>query len=117
MKAVVAAFNQEKTLVGAFSVITNLQMDLFQALPGTCAAARRGETATVTTLVTMSPSAAGVHSFHQPQYIGCRGAVTRAGGWPRDLASADTMCRYLDISIVTLGLVPHYCSTATGFNR
>ena len=26
MKAVVAAFNQEKALVGAFSVITNLQM-------------------------------------------------------------------------------------------
>ena len=32
MKVVVAAFNQEKALVGAFSVITNLRMDLFQAL-------------------------------------------------------------------------------------
>ena len=32
MKAVVAAFNQEKALVGAFSVITNLRMKLFQAL-------------------------------------------------------------------------------------
>ena len=32
MKAVVAAFNQEKALVGAFSVIANLQMELFQAL-------------------------------------------------------------------------------------
>ena len=32
MKAVVAAFNQEKALVRAFSVITNLRMDLFQAL-------------------------------------------------------------------------------------
>ena len=32
MKAVVAAFNQEKALVGDFSVITNLRMDLFQAL-------------------------------------------------------------------------------------
>ena len=32
MKAVVAAFNQEKALVGAFSVITNFRMDLFQAL-------------------------------------------------------------------------------------
>ena len=31
MKAVVAAFNQEKALVGAFSVITNLRMALFQA--------------------------------------------------------------------------------------
>ena len=32
MKAVVAAFNQEKALVGAFPVITNLQMELFEAL-------------------------------------------------------------------------------------
>ena len=32
MKAVVAAFNQEKALVGAFSVITNLRMELFPAL-------------------------------------------------------------------------------------
>ena len=32
MKAVVAAFKQEKALVGAFSVITNLRMDLFEAL-------------------------------------------------------------------------------------
>ena len=39
MKAVVATFNQEKALVGAFSVITNLQMDLFEALvPTACAA-------------------------------------------------------------------------------
>ena len=30
----VAAFNQEKALVGAFSVITNLQMELFEALVG-----------------------------------------------------------------------------------
>ena len=32
VKAVVAAFNQEKALEGAFSVITNLRMELFQAL-------------------------------------------------------------------------------------
>ena len=32
MKAVVAAFNQEKALVGAFSVITTLRMELFVAL-------------------------------------------------------------------------------------
>ena len=32
MKAVVAAFNQENALVGAFSVLTNLRMELFQAL-------------------------------------------------------------------------------------
>ena len=35
MKAVVAAFNQEKALVGAFSVITNLRMDLLEALDST----------------------------------------------------------------------------------
>ena len=35
MKAVVAAFNQEKALVGAFSVITNLRMELFEALLAT----------------------------------------------------------------------------------
>ena len=35
MKAVVAAFNQEKALVGAFSVITNLRMELFEALIST----------------------------------------------------------------------------------
>ena len=35
VKAVVAAFNQEKALVGAFSVITNLRMELFQALHAT----------------------------------------------------------------------------------
>ena len=32
MKAVVASFTQEKALVGAFSVFTNLRMDLFEAL-------------------------------------------------------------------------------------
>ena len=32
MKAVVAAFNKEKALVGAFSVIMNLRMELFEAL-------------------------------------------------------------------------------------
>ena len=32
VKAVVAAFNQEKALVGAFSVITNLRLDIFKAL-------------------------------------------------------------------------------------
>ena len=32
MKALVATFNQEKALVGAFSVITNLRMELFEAL-------------------------------------------------------------------------------------
>ena len=35
MKAAVATFIQEKALVGAFSVITNLRMELFEALIGT----------------------------------------------------------------------------------
>ena len=35
----IVSFNQEKALVGAFSVITNLRMDLFEALvPTACAA-------------------------------------------------------------------------------
>ena len=35
MKAVVATFNQQKALVGAFSVSTNLRMELFEALVAT----------------------------------------------------------------------------------
>ena len=37
MKAVVAAFNQEKALVGAVSVIMNLRVELFEALVVTVA--------------------------------------------------------------------------------
>ena len=44
MKAVVAAFNQEKALVGAFSVITNLRMELFQALVASVALGSRMNT-------------------------------------------------------------------------
>ena len=40
MKAVVAAFNQEKALVEAFSVITNLRMELFEALVAQCGSVR-----------------------------------------------------------------------------
>ena len=43
MKAVVAAFNQEKALVGAFSVLTNLRMELFQALVHTVAGGDQGK--------------------------------------------------------------------------
>ena len=32
MKVVLATFNQKKALVGAFSVITHLRMELFEAL-------------------------------------------------------------------------------------
>ena len=32
MKALVGAFNQEKALIGAFSMIMNLRMELFEAL-------------------------------------------------------------------------------------
>ena len=35
VKVVVAAFNQEKNLVGAFSVITHLRMELLEALQWT----------------------------------------------------------------------------------
>ena len=43
MKAVIAAFNQEKALVGAFSVITNLRMELFEALFPSCVSAAAAE--------------------------------------------------------------------------
>ena len=43
MKAVLAAFNQEKALVGAFSVITNLRMELFEALLDTAPCAEECE--------------------------------------------------------------------------
>ena len=44
MKAVVAAFNQEKALVGAVSVITNLRMELFEPLTtNTHTALREGQ--------------------------------------------------------------------------
>ena len=46
MKAVVAAFNQEKALEGAFSVLTNLRMELFQALVSTAMSLSPGNTAT-----------------------------------------------------------------------
>ena len=36
LKVATTAFNQEKVLVGAFSVITNLRMELFEALISTC---------------------------------------------------------------------------------
>ena len=46
VKAVVATFNnQEKALVGAFSVITNLRMDLFEALVARLLRCRQGRDA------------------------------------------------------------------------
>ena len=44
MKAVVAAFNQEKALVGAFSVITNLRMELIGALVRMLVQVKGGQT-------------------------------------------------------------------------
>ena len=46
MKAVVAAFNQEKAL-GAFSVITNLLMELFEALADTSHVKQRADSADI----------------------------------------------------------------------
>ena len=54
MKAVVAAINQEKALVGAFSVITNLRMEFFEALPP-------------------SPAADGGHHGEEADVLGGRG--------------------------------------------
>ena len=64
VKAVVAAFNQEKALVGAFSVITNLRMELFEALVET-------ELAGIF-LEAVSPAAARHNAMLQ-----CHGQVSR----------------------------------------
>ena len=57
MKEVVAAFNQEKalSLVGAFSVITNLRMELFEALAGIHGEVRIGYTILGDTMLATSP--------------------------------------------------------------
>ena len=49
MKAVEAAFNQEKALEGAFSVITNLWMELFEALLHTVSHTHQDTVLTVVT--------------------------------------------------------------------
>ena len=57
MKAVVAAFNQEKALVGAFYVITNLRMELLEAL----VASGGSIPAVKSWLIITSPSPASKH--------------------------------------------------------
>ena len=77
MEAVVAAFNQEKALVGAFSVITNLRMELFQALLTLAHAARRASAAHSTLRLQPAPSTAAAsshpartqHTPTQPSFI------------------------------------------------
>ena len=66
MKAVVAAFNQEKALVGAFSVITNLRMELFEALvPVVPAAAMQQRPSCTADTLTLPPTQPGLsqHTF------------------------------------------------------
>ena len=72
MKAVVAAFNQEKALVGAFSVFTNLRMELFEALVET--STHRTGGSLVTTNCFLSGS--------------CPGLDPRSAVLPRDRAGA-----------------------------
>ena len=72
MKAVVAAFNQEKALVGAFSVITNLRMELFQALLEGGGGERREQSSC-------------------PALVIDTDSRLEAGGWPR-LAQAARCC-------------------------
>ena len=67
MKAVVAAFNQEKALVGAFSVITNLRMELFQALnPSHFPAPTPGQFQTVCWYQAISVLARGLWKVYSP---------------------------------------------------
>ena len=57
MKALLGAFNQEKALVGAFFVIANLRMDLFEALMEGGAALQR--------TVSAGPEVEAVRARHQ----------------------------------------------------
>ena len=47
MKALVGAFNQEKALVGAFSVMKDLRMELFGALADTSHVKQRADSADI----------------------------------------------------------------------
>ena len=66
MKAVVAAFNQEKALVGAFSVLTNLRTELFQALLSIVHALDQSETSTSWT----NDSSPGQEAPHRLDVVG-----------------------------------------------
>ena len=78
MKAVVAAFNQEKALEGAFSVLTNLRMELFQAL---LSMQQRHEAGRL-----ISPSA-GPRDIVTvtPEMLQCQGGVLQ-GEWRREVS-------------------------------
>ena len=55
LKALVGGFYQEKDLVGAFSVITNLRMELFEALLGTSGSRGSGGAASPRSLIVAMP--------------------------------------------------------------
>ena len=65
MKVLVGAFNQEKALVGAFSVITSLQMNLFEAV-----AVELSVTCAVTETITACTRLA-LHSGSSGDYLYC----------------------------------------------
>ena len=83
MKAVVAAFNQEKALVGAFSVISNLRMELFQALiyTGHVAGVPAGGD------VLRQQDGEGVAAVQDQRLL--RAPVVRGQGWPLAVIAAD----------------------------
>ena len=69
MKAVVAALNQEKALVGAFSVITNLRMELFGALLsraelGWCGVTRPGSLSRMESRVASTAASSGMKPWN-----------------------------------------------------
>ena len=103
MKAVVAAFNQEKALVGAFSVIANLRMELFEALVSTlCTIAK---TLHWSSCCPPSHSAARVTASGGHQSRG--GVVTLATNC--DTAAVDT------VDISTAGVMISFRQLADGY--
>ena len=120
MKAVVAAFNQEKALVGAFSVITNLRMELFEALLSTVqlqhrAPARHGAAAADHELPRPKLPGRDLPGGGQPQ-LGGPGITYRAGVLLTDgcahaqwAAELDTVSRALAAARPDLGLFVVNC--------
>ena len=88
MKAVVAAFNQEKALVGAFSVITNLLMELFQALDPICPGSPGAGTARVTIVTRRVTRCNGDAPRDGDRHNGC---YARFGPGIRDIFVADQL--------------------------
>ena len=93
MKAVVAAFNQEKALVGAFSVITNLRMEIFEALLTTAHGGQGGGWGEGGVLTNCNTGPVGTRTWHQSHHLLPGHTPSRM-----HLDSLRVYCLYLEVS-------------------